>query len=317
MYRRYAEAGRDKERYYPDTALYQSPLISGTRRRKKQRFMRRRTILLFVLIILTVFLLTRRSETGDLSYAGAAAPLHNKHHSQGIANEVNNAADTNLKQIPPSNNDVKNDASLPSKPQLPQKILHLTFDDGPSNSTTPVILDILKERNVKATFFLIGQNVRRNPALARRIAEEGHTIGVHTDSHVYRKVYASVDSFIDDFNRAARSIEEATGVQPKIFRFPGGSVNDFNRRNRKAIIKEMNQRGYIYYDWNANMEDTLETEKEAILKSAVRSAAGHERIVMLAHDTKPATARSLNSLLDLFQEYRMEAITPNDKPIQF
>lgn len=198
------------------------------------------------------------------------------------------------------------------------KTMYLTFDDGPSEENTERVLDILKERGIKATFFLVGENVRKHPDIARRIVEEGHTIGIHCDSHDYGKVYKSVDSYIEDFEAAHQTVYEVTGVDVKLFRFPGGSVNSYNRKVNDAIIKEMTERGYIYYDWNASLEDAVgDAEPEELIANGVDTTLGRKKIIMLAHDVVYSTSICLDELLDSLPEYEMMPLDEGVEPIRF
>lgn len=198
------------------------------------------------------------------------------------------------------------------------KTMYLTFDDGPSAENTNAILDILKERNIKATFFLVGENVLKHPEVARRIAAEGHTIGIHCNCHVYEDIYADADSYIADFEEAYRIIYEVTGVEVKLFRFPGGSINAYNKKVYKEIIKRMEEKGFIYFDWNASLEDAVShAEPETLLENAVSSTLGRRKIVMLAHDTVHATAVCLEDIIDAFPEYRMLPLTEDVEPVWF
>lgn len=202
---------------------------------------------------------------------------------------------------------------------LNPRTMYLTFDDGPSEENTDRILDILKERNVKATFFVIGEYVRKYPETARRIVREGHAIGIHCDVHDYKTLYASVDSYLEDFRKAYDTVYEVTGVETKLFRFPGGSVNAFNKKVRDEIIEAMETEGFIYYDWNASLEDAIDKEcsPDKLVSNAVDTARGRERVVLLAHDRVAHTADALPDLLDAFPEYRMEPLTVQLKPVQF
>lgn len=202
---------------------------------------------------------------------------------------------------------------------LHPRTMYLTFDDGPSGENTERILDTLKERNVKATFFVIGEYVRKYPETARRIVREGHTIGIHCDVHDYKALYASVDSYLEDFRRAYDTVYEVTGVEAKLFRFPGGSVNAFNKKVKNKIIEAMEAEGFIYYDWNASLEDATgrDYSPDKLVRNAVDTALGRERVVLLAHDRVTHTADALPALLDAFPEYRMEPLTPQLKPVQF
>lgn len=198
------------------------------------------------------------------------------------------------------------------------KTMYLTFDDGPSAENTGAVLDTLKEKNIKATFFLIGENVKKHPDVAKRIVEEGHTIGIHCNWHDYKQIYASVDSYLEDFEKAYQTVEEVTGVQAKLFRFPGGSINSFNKEVYEDIIREMTERGFIYFDWNASLEDAVKhPEADILIQNAVSSTRGRKRVVMLAHDVISETAGCLKELLKELPEYRMEPLTEEVKPIQF
>ena len=198
------------------------------------------------------------------------------------------------------------------------KTMYLTFDDGPSKDYTNKVLDILKARNVKATFFLIGENARKYPDVVKRIAAEGHTIGIHCDNHNYEKLYQSVDSYIQDFENARQTIYQITGVQVNIFRFPGGSVNHYNAAVRDEIIEEMTNRGYIYFDWNASLEDAVQQSvPEQLIANALSTTLGRKKVIMLAHDVVPNTTACLDELLDSFPEYQMKPLSEEVEPIQF
>lgn len=198
------------------------------------------------------------------------------------------------------------------------KTMYLTFDDGPSAENTAAVLDILKERGIKATFFVVGENVRKNPDVAKRIVEEGHTIGIHCNEHDYGKIYASVDSYLEDFQKAYDAVYEVTGVKPVLFRFPGGSINAYNKKVYEDIIEEMTAKGFIYFDWNASLEDAVsKSEPEELIANARESTLGRRKVVLLAHDIIHNTVLCLDELLDEFPEYRMEVLTKDVKPIQF
>lgn len=198
------------------------------------------------------------------------------------------------------------------------KTMYLTFDDGPHKENTVRVLDILKKRNIKATFFVVGENVRKYPELMQRIVAEGHSIGVHCNHHDYEALYQSVDSYVKDFEEAHQAVLEVTGVDTKLFRFPGGSINAHNKQVSEAIVEEMTNRGYIYYDWNASLEDAVKDPKpEQLIANGVDTTLGREKVIMLAHDVVYSTGICLEDLLDRLPEYRMEALTEEVKPIQF
>lgn len=198
------------------------------------------------------------------------------------------------------------------------KTMYLTFDDGPSVENTRKVLDILRERNIKATFFLVGENVRRHPEMARQIVAEGHTIGIHCDNHDYDALYKSVDSYVADFEKARQTVYEVTGVETNLFRFPGGSVNAYNQKTGKAIIREMTDRGYIYYDWNASLEDAvINPDPKQLIENGVSTTLGRKKVVLLAHDVVGSTGLCLEELLDKLPEYEMKPLSEEVEPICF
>lgn len=198
------------------------------------------------------------------------------------------------------------------------KIMYLTFDDGPSEENTGAVLDILKERGIHATFFVVGENVRKHPEVARRIVEEGHTIGIHCNVHKYKELYESVDSYLKDFQAAYEAVYEITGEKAVLFRFPGGSINAYNEEISQEIIEEMTELGFVYFDWNASLEDAVRgAAPEKLVENARKTALGRKKVVMLAHDIVYSTVLCLPQLLDEFPEYRMEALNLDVEPIQF
>ncbi len=198
------------------------------------------------------------------------------------------------------------------------KTMYLTFDDGPSEENTGRVLDILRDRNIKATFFLVGENVRKHPEMARRIVAEGHTIGIHCDNHDYDTLYESVDSYVADFEKARQTVYEVTGVETNLFRFPGGSINAYNQKTGQAIIEEMTGRGYIYYDWNASLEDAVKNpDPGQLIKNGVESTLGRKRVILLAHDVVYSTGVCLEELLDSLPEYEMKPLSEDVAPVCF
>ncbi len=198
------------------------------------------------------------------------------------------------------------------------KTMYLTFDDGPSEENTQKVLDILRDRNIKATFFLVGESVRNYPEMARKIVAEGHTIGIHCDNHDYDTLYASVDSYVADFEKARQTVYEVTGVETNLFRFPGGSINAYNQKTGQAIIQEMTARGYIYYDWNASLEDAVQNPNpKKLIANGVSTTFGRKKVILLAHDVVGSTGLCLEELLDSLPEYEMKPLSEDVEPICF
>lgn len=160
--------------------------------------------------------------------------------------------------------------------------------------------------------------MEKYPEMARRIVAEGHTIGIHCNVHNYNALYQSVDSYLEDFEKARQTVYEVTGVDTKLFRFPGGSVNAYNKEISEAIIDEMTQRGYIYYDWNASLEDAAKNvTPDQLIQNAVESTLNRKKVIMLAHDVVYNTTLCLNDLLDSFPEYTIKPLDETVSPIQF
>lgn len=203
------------------------------------------------------------------------------------------------------------------------KVCYLTFDDGPNVEHTTRILDTLKEYDAKATFFVIYKDSKEERALYRRIVEEGHTIGVHSASHKYDKIYDSVEAFLDDFDRISRQIEDSTGVKPEIFRFPGGSVNSYNMSIHQELISEMLRRGYVFYDWNSSCGDAAgpHVTKSQIVNNVLNTGTKQKKKIVLMHDGSghKATADALPEIIKGLQAqgYELKALDNTVTPICF
>ena len=202
-----------------------------------------------------------------------------------------------------------------------EKIVYLTFDDGPSNRTIE-ILDILNQYNVKATFFILKSDSEQSRNIIKRAYNEGHTIGIHSASHSYKEIYKSVDSFLADFEECFNYLQDITGCAPSIFRFPGGSVNNYNKNVRKDIINELLRRGFTYFDWNVSGDDaTSSYTEESIYTSVIMGCKGRKSSVVLLHDsakkteTVAALKRIIPDLIDM--GYTFKPLTENIHPTVF
>ena len=212
-------------------------------------------------------------------------------------------------------------ATLPEEYSEDNNTIYLTFDDGPS-ARTAEILDILKEKNVKATFFVTGKTSDADKAILKRIVAEGHAIGIHTYSHKYSIIYASVENYLDDFNKIYTLVYETTGVKADIGRYPGGSINQFNSMIYTEISCEMIRRGFTYYDWNASAGDASgSTSKNAVLSNAISSVGSKNRAILLMHDSlsKRHTVAALPEVIDSLKAkgYTFDKLTNKIRPINF
>ena len=189
-----------------------------------------------------------------------------------------------------------------------EKTVYLTFDDGPSTVVTGRILDTLQEENIKATFFIVSDRVRGREKTLRRIAAEGHTLGVHSATHDYRAIYASDEALLSDADTCAAVIEHVTGITPRVYRFPGGGTADFARQ--KQLLTE---RGYRVVRWNAvcGDEEIRNADAAQLVAETVRTAGERKSVVLLLHDSAPhrATADALPEIIRYFRErgYRFSA----------
>ena len=203
-----------------------------------------------------------------------------------------------------------------------EKTAYLTFDDGPSERTD-AILDTLSEKQVKATFFVVGHADAEDLDRMRRIAAQGHTIGMHSYSHDYNRLYASVEGFLEDFYRNFNQIREVTGVTPTAFRFPGGSVNSRNKAVRKALIAEMERRGFVPYDWNVTSGDAAPNgaRVDEVFGNIVNQSSRQDRVIVLCHDSeaKLTTVQALPGVIDDLRQqgFRFAPIAPTTKPYLF
>jgi len=203
-----------------------------------------------------------------------------------------------------------------------ERTVYLTFDDGPS-SYTRSILDVLRRYDIKATFFVVGYTIPGREAILQQMVEEGHNIGVHTYSHVYREIYGSMEAFLDDFAKASNMIEEVTGIKPDVFRFPGGSVNSYNERWGNMIISEMLSRGYRYYDWNVGSGDaSLDANSTTIYEAVIRQVRANDYSVVLMHDgggNRSTTVTALSMVIDRLRNegYTFDKLTNEVRPTVF
>jgi len=170
-----------------------------------------------------------------------------------------------------------------------KKIAYLTFDDGPTIKVTPQILDILKEYNIKATFFLLGCNAEKHPELVQRIHQEGHSIANHGYSHNNAKLYASKEAFLEEIHKTDKIIGDILGIPNyacHIFRFPNGSTSKAYSKEKQEAVKWLKEINYDYIDWNAlNKDSERKYSNQVLIKNLKESAKGKGTLVVLMHDT--------------------------------
>lgn len=178
-----------------------------------------------------------------------------------------------------------------------EKIVYLTFDDGPTISATPRILDILKEENIKATFFVIGKYVEKHPEIVKRAYEEGHYIANHGYDHNNAILYKSKDSFLNEVKKTDIAIGKAIGISnycAHIFRFPNGFMSANNKGKKKEALKLLNEINYTYIDWNClNKDSEKKYSNYQLLANLKKTAKNKGTLVVLMHDTTDVNNSSL------------------------
>ena len=202
------------------------------------------------------------------------------------------------------------------------KKVYLTFDDGPS-SNTDQILDILKDYDVKATFFVVGKTDERSVKAYQRIVEEGHTLAMHSYSHRYDEIYESKEAFARDMNYLQEYLYETTGVWPRIYRFPGGSSNTVSKVDMQELIEYLTDIGITYFDWNVASGDAVSRTlpAETIVNNCLSGIEKQKESVILMHDAsnKGTTIEALPRIIEAIQEQgdvELLPITDETVPVQ-
>ena len=251
-----------------------------------------------------------------------------KNENKKIESKVSTLKEDNKKSLEEINklqDDVKKLKADVVKKRENSKIAYLTFDDGPSKNTNR-ILKILKENNIKATFFVNG-----HPGLEeeyKAIVADGHVLANHTYSHDYGKVYSSVDNFKADVKKLDKYLEEVTGEAPShILRYPGGSNNTISynyggRKIMRQIVDEM-AKEYTHFDWNVDSTDAsaMVQQKDKIVRSVLSESKQVKHAVILMHDLNPKTTTpdALPEIIKGLKEqgFEFDKMTKDSYPAQF
>lgn len=202
-----------------------------------------------------------------------------------------------------------------------RKKVYLTFDDGPSANTNE-ILDILKEYNAKATFFVNGKNSAVYANEYKRIVEEGHTLAMHSYTHVYADIYASTDAFMADMHRLRDYLYELTGVTCDVYRFPGGSSNTISKIDMREFGRALAEEGIVYFDWNVSSGDAVSPalSAEQIYNNVVSGTVKKNTPVVLMHDlkSKATTVEALPQILQFLidNDYNIAALDSSVELVQ-
>ncbi|SFE33610.1 Peptidoglycan/xylan/chitin deacetylase, PgdA/CDA1 family [Paenibacillus algorifonticola] len=183
------------------------------------------------------------------------------------------------------------------------KVAYLTFDDGPSKNTDQ-ILKILKQHQIKGTFFVLANKSPFGIRMYRKMLKAGHSIGNHTYSHDYSKIYRSKKDFLADFYRMERFLQRIIGNKPRLFRFPGGSNTRLGysiggQKTMLSIKTALRSRKYRYFDWTIDSQDTSSpsTASGQIIRNILRESRLKRKCIILFHDFSDASLAALPAVI--------------------
>lgn len=194
-----------------------------------------------------------------------------------------------------------------------QKV-YLTFETVPSENTN-AILDVLAEYNVKATFFVCGDDSEEAKAIYKRIVEEGHTLGMNSYVNDFSQIYQSIENFSEDFHQIQDYLREVTGVTSVYYRFPGGTFNQVSDVNFAEFVHVLNQEEITYFDWNVDAGDsgTSYTVDDVVL-NVTQGVANYKTSVVRLHDSESrgTTVEALGTLIETLQDSGVELLPIDD-----
>lgn len=182
-----------------------------------------------------------------------------------------------------------------------EKIIYLTFDDGPAGKVTKDILDILKKESVPATFFLIGNQIKGQEALVKRIYDEGHSLGLHSMSHKKDCLYNSNESFLKEMLTTQETINSIVGIKPTILRFPFGCNNNCYKISQ-SMVDLLHQNNLKIYDWNTDSGDGANPNSNASI--FIRNSKSNKDHVVLLMHCAYMSKNSVKALPDIIKYYK-------------
>ena len=277
---------------------------------RKYKSIRNVIITTVFLVIIIIFVIMIKETKQNKKYEKVYKSYENQIKLAKLADEekLEKAKES---QLPKFSEEAKNQiANIYHHSEI--KRVFLTFDDGPSKTVTPTILDILKQENIKVTFFLLGSRVELEPEIVKREYDEGHYLASHGYSHVYSQIYASPQSVIDEYNRSVTAIRNAIGVQeydPHLFRFPGGYNGGKYAELKKTAGQLLEQNGVLHVDWNALTSDSAGAKTtEDFIAQLEKTVPKYNSVVVLMHDAgnKTATANALPTIIKYFRDRGFE-----------
>ena len=309
-----------------------SELITDERRKRVQRLKRLIILLLILAILLPIILcviLFVRMQGMQKQIEELQQIVSNKQIEQVENVEWQNVTVTQQPEISTRTETVSNIYTGSDLQKNETEVLieegrkvYLTFDDGPS-SYTDDILDILKQYDVKATFFVVGKTDEESLKHYQRIVEEGHTLGIHSYSHKYNEIYKSVDAYAEDLRQLQELLYETTGVWSRYTRFPGGSSNRVSAVDMKELVTYLDDQGIRYFDWNISSGDAASgyTSVQTIVDNVMKNVEKHDTAIVLMHDAadKKTTVEALPIIIERIMELpdtSLLAIDDETVPVQ-
>ncbi len=209
------------------------------------------------------------------------------------------------------------EAAITSEPtKVPEKKkVYLTFDDGPG-SRTEEILDILKENEIKATFFVTGKAGDEAEKIYKKIVKGGHTLGMHSYSHIYDEIYESKETFSKDFKKLYDYLHDVTGYEPQWYRFPGGSTSEHIQLPLETFTDVLESKNVRYMDWNVISPDISNpsAKKEQIASGIAESVSQFDTSVVLLYDSadRPVTLKALPLIIEKLKKENYELLPLDD-----
>ncbi len=259
---------------------------------------------------------TAASDPNSAAVAGESETkknkLDNKKDQQSTAAPITSAAITTAAPTAPPVTDPN------------EKVVYLTFDDGPSKNTDRII-DILKENGIKATFFVIHSYDGCEDKI-KKIYESGNAVGLHSYTHDF-SIYSSEDSYFDDLNKISDLVYNATGTRSKLVRFPGGTSNTISENYCSGIMTKLSEsvpaKGYRYFDWDWDSTDASKNVQDAsvIYEQSIKAVDyGDNHVILLMHDAplKTTTADALPDIIKYYKDhgYKFDVLSENSYTYQ-
>lgn len=253
--------------------------------------------------------IVRKTMNSNTSVPAATIPENSGEPTQAISDEPLTSENEQ-----PSTTDAD---STPADAPVPAGYVYLTLDDGPDPASTPLILDILDQYNISATFFVIGTQIEQYPDLLVEIDRRGHYVGNHTYNHKYREIYASNEAFVDSLRKNEELIHALIGKRPQIVRDPGGLLTQYTH-----IKSYTEKHGYVVMDWGVDSFDsrTPVPDSTTIAGNVYRqSLQGHlwPEMIILLHDTRRhrSTIQALPVIIESLLERGFSFMIPVEETI--